>query len=599
MKEKVVLAIHGSHDASITLLDKTGKLRVIEVERIVKKRYAAFSSDYNDRSFGITDEDRMCVIEYINSLIDDDNPITHLIFSHLNADDLEMIHANVKLVKGGTVCSCFSSHHLTHAFGSHYQSNLDKTIILSIDGGGAEPEIASRQTQPDIVYTKVYLGDYDKISEQAFWNTDFGGAYSAIGWAISELSKREDDALSWAGKLMGLCGYGKVREEWKQPMLDYYQSITSDLSQRVDTGQPLKGLYKVLCSTGDITQSKDPLEDDHVRTFDANQLSGEVSYDLAATSQWAFEFLLFQWVQYWVDKYPERDLIMTGGCALNVLFNQKVAEYMHARGRKVYVPPNPNDCGCSLGMFFAAHKTQFTQTYTEHSSPTNETTTTFPTMLCDSQNVSYRGVTPVYDGVELLDKDRLETYVEERGARKIETSEIVDLLKDGKIIGLVYGDSEIGPRALGNRSIICDPSFKNMKDTLNAKVKFREWYRPFAPVCLLNDSHRYFHDVYESNYMSYAPVVRREFEENLAAITHVDKTSRLQTVCEETGHEVFRDILVEMKTRGEIPVILNTSFNIKGFPILTTIEDALHVLDNTELDYVIVEGYLFSNDKVS
>ena len=99
--------------------------------------------------------------------------------------------------------------------------------------------------------------------------------------------------------------------------------------------------------------------------------------------------------------------------------------------------------------------------------------------------------------------------------------------------------------------------------------------------------------------MSFAPVVRREVENELASITHVDKTSRLQTVCQETGHEVFRDILVEMKTRGEIPVILNTSFNIKGFPILTTIEDALHVLDNTELDYVIVEGYLFSNDQIS
>ena len=85
----------------------------------------------------------------------------------------------------------------------------------------------------------------------------------------------------------------------------------------------------------------------------------------------------------------------------------------------------------------------------------------------------------------------------------------------------------------------------------------------------------------------------------MSAITHVDGTSRPQTVCEKTGHEFFREVLLELRERGEIPVILNASFNIRGKPILTTIEDALYVLDNTELDYVLVEGYLFKNDKIS
>lgn len=135
-----------------------------------------------------------------------------------------------------------------------------------------------------------------------------------------------------------------------------------------------------------------------------------------------------------------------------------------------------------------------------------------------------------------------------------------------------------------------------MKETLNKKVKFREWYRPFAPACLLEDADKFFVEPFESNYMSYAPVVREEYRHKLPSITHEDGTARLQTVTKQQ-HEVFWSILQEMKGRNTTPVILNTSFNIKGFPILTTIKDALHVLDNTEMDYVVVEGYLFEAKK--
>jgi carbamoyltransferase len=130
-----------------------------------------------------------------------------------------------------------------------------------------------------------------------------------------------------------------------------------------------------------------------------------------------------------------------------------------------------------------------------------------------------------------------------------------------------------------------------MKDILNAKVKFREWFRPFAPVCKYEDRNLYFEDAYESDYMSYAPVVREEYRESLISITHADNTSRLQTVKREQ-HELFYDILTQMEKVGKIPVILNTSFNIRGRPILTTYEDAFHVLKETELDFLITEEFI-------
>ena len=160
---------------------------------------------------------------------------------------------------------------------------------------------------------------------------------------------------------------------------------------------------------------------------------------------------------------------------------------------------------------------------------------------------------------------------------------------------MVYGDSEVGPRALGNRSIVCDPNIEEMKDILNAKVKFREWYRPFAPFCKKEDASKYFESKNFENleYMSYAPPVKKEYQESLPSITHADGTARLQTVTEES-HSHFYELLTEFGKISETNVLLNTSFNIRGFPVLSTIEDALHALENTEMDYVIIEDYLFS-----
>lgn len=134
-----------------------------------------------------------------------------------------------------------------------------------------------------------------------------------------------------------------------------------------------------------------------------------------------------------------------------------------------------------------------------------------------------------------------------------------------------------------------------MKDILNAKVKFREWYRPFAPFCKKDDADKYFdsRDFENLEYMSYAPKVRDEYVDKLPSITHVDNTARLQTVTEES-HSHFYDLLTEFGKISETNVLLNTSFNIRGFPILSTIDDALYALNNTKMDYVVIEDYLFT-----
>ena len=200
-----------------------------------------------------------------------------------------------------------------------------------------------------------------------------------------------------------------------------------------------------------------------------------------------------------------------------------------------------------------------------------------------------------YSGIPIIDKNTLMMICENQyNVKPTDTNTILNDLILGKIIGVVKGNSEHGPRALGNRSIICDPSHPEMKDILNAKVKNREWYRPFAPVCRLEDVSKYFNFSGESRWMSFCPEVRDEWKEKLTSITHVDGTARVQTVTKEQNEWLY-DLLTEFEKLTGVGVLLNTSFNVNGKPILSTYKDALHVFKNTQMDRLILENYYIIN----
>lgn len=523
MNKEQVIAIYGSHDASVTFVDKKGDLRVFEYERFVKKRYAMYSSrfDYRD-DMGTSEEDRIKFLSHIKSNLKNEDIllILYLEIDERDRDLLKTFFPNASFKEVG--------HHYAHACSGFYASGYLDALIFSVDGGGWD--------NGNVSMTNVYRGNID-ITHVASLKLDLGNPYSGIGYLISEVSPSPEStesihALSYAGKIMGLCAYGEVRLDWTNAVEEYYQ--TSNLQK--------------LCN-------------DLGFEYKYNSLSGKNSYDLAATSQFIFEEKMQELVESYLKSW-NGDVIMVGGCGLNVLYNQRLQEYLNKLGRNLYVPPNPNDCGLSYGMFLSE----------------------FPPV----------GVREIcYSGIEILDKDNLSELLKGYDYRTYNYEDIVKLLKEGKILGVIQDYSEVGPRALGNRSIICDPSIKDMKDILNAKVKFREWFRPFAPVCRMHDVEKYFDKGFYSRYMSYAPIVKPEYREQLKTITHIDGTARLQTVV-ESDHEFFYGVLTELEKQGHIPVILNTSFNIKGKPILTTYEDALYVLDNTELDYVITKDYIVS-----
>jgi carbamoyltransferase len=527
MEKENVLSIYGSHDASVTFIDKNGDTRVYEYERFVKKRYAMFSSQFDHRTIGSNDYERIRFINLIYQNLKSKN-IKKIFYMELNDKDISLLRnffPEAEFIK--------KHHHIAHVYSALINSNFDECFILSADGGGLDNN--------EIVTTKLYKYADNEVKEILNYKIDLGNAYSGIGYLIKEIRHGSDGdesnvhSLAYAGKIMGLSAYGKVRENWIEFISKYYTH----------------GNLQLLCMQLNIQ-------------YRYNSIEGQVAYDLAATSQYVFEYVMFKILQTELRK-EIKNVILVGGCALNVLFNQKLKVYLQNFKKDLFIDCHPNDSGLSFGMFAEE----------------------FPDI---ANNFS------VYNGIEILDLDKIDSFKKEHYNKKYNYNDIIDLLKNGKIIGVINEYSEIGPRALGNRSIICLPTFPNMKDILNSKVKFREWYRPFAPVCQEKEMDKYFIDAYPSPFMSYAPAVKEEFKKDLISITHVDDTARLQTV-NNNSHPFFNSLLEEMRKQNLIPVILNTSFNIKGLPILTSIEDAFYVLNNTELDNLIIGDILFFKNK--
>ena len=519
---KNLVSIFAGHDANVSFYNaKTDEYYTIEVERLVKKRYFRLHEDNNP-------EYQKEILTLCREIAEEDWGIENDYEAVLvSTDGYIQPPSTLKEVFNTENVRTIARHHETHAASAFYMSPFEEALVVSYDGGG------------DDGHFNVYTANKKGIKLLEKVPSDFGGGYLLCGSMIREVAEKSRHQLALSGKMMGLCAYGNVIEEHVPAFAMFF--FNRDYKQLAEkTGLPLKNLDNPW---------DNPLEN---WVFE-----GQEGYDIAATAQRAFEVAFFSVLDRYDNDVP---LVLTGGCALNVLVNEQLKKHTN---RQIYVPPNPHDGSLSLGHMFLYKKPE-------------------------------KNVNITYAGLPLTDKELFPEYIDKYNARKIDKKELAQLIKDGNIIGLVYGDSEVGPRALGNRSIVCDPNIREMKDILNAKVKFREWYRPFAPFCKKEDAPKYFESRNFDNleYMSYAPKVKDEYVEKLPSITHIDNTARLQTVTEES-HSEFYELLTEFGKISETNVLLNTSFNIRGYPILSSIEDALYALNNTQMDYVVIEDYLF------
>lgn len=527
------IAIYGSHNGAVAV-ENDGDYYVIEFERFFNIKNSGLAQY---KPLKHRDKALYSILQYLEKELNFKEPFENLIHINTECVDNDITYSYKNYIKANNVVEGW--HHHAHASGSFYQSKFDKALIFSFDGGGNDGffNIFTATRSEGVTYL-----DKTNPAEKFKHDHDFGFPYMCFAHYCDDIKQEwiSDGNLVYSGKIMGLCNFGTVNEEWLPYFKEFYYSKPDGL----DFEDKLKNIITKNCNI----------------VFDEkNRLKDKISWDVAATSQQAFEDCFFEVAQPYLDKYDNLPIIITGGCGLNILLNTKIAERYPERG--VFVSPNTNDCGIAFGLLAGFNKP------------------------ADPIDITY-------GGLELLDKYTYPAWVESNSAKPFNVTAVSRELKNGKIFGVARGRCEHGPRALGNRSILCDPAYPDMKDILNFKVKNREWYRPFAPVCRLEDVSKYFKWDRECQHMLFCPEVRDEWKDKLKSITHIDGTARVQTVTEEQNKWLY-DLLTEFEKHSGHGVLLNTSFNIAGKPILNTISDAMWVLQNSQMDYLIIEDFYY------
>lgn len=548
------LSIYGSHDANITVYHN-GEYRIYELERLSRKRYYSLNADENA-------EDEL---KHIHSIIKNDFPgvqFNHGTYCECAQNIVELFAAIF-----GIEVTHAPHHHLAHAACAFYQSPFKESIILSYDAGGWD--------NGEVSFFNIYRANRstNTIKHIGRHPLNFCSAYTVLAYTMQCIRKRSwgDMYLSSAGKLMAWAAYGKVVESWKDCMRKFYTG-------HIDEAHIKTLLFDLgLAARADrIREIKDFLTEDD-----------RVSANLAATSQEVFNELTYTALLPYIHQYG-LPLCITGGGALNIVFNQA----LHTLNPEmpIFVPPNPNDCGISFGNILLSKPP-------DHAEPIDVT----------------------FAGIDLLDRDKLPELAEKHHAEKLQVKnkqgtegqdeneqvennqaeeydieKLADLLIKEKIIGVINGRSEVGPRALGNRSILAMPGF-NAARRINQQIKNREWYRPVSPVIRQEDAATFFDNFYPSPFMSFAQETDKRYV--LGDCIHHDNTARVQSVTQANNPFMYK-LLSIIKDKLGYAVLINTSFNVEGNAMITRVADALEILKNYPIDYVYCEGYLFDKNNM-
>jgi carbamoyltransferase len=439
------------------------------------------------------------------------------------------------------------THHVNHMAYSYYTSPFTDSVLFAIDGKGdfginSTYGIGSGSAMK-------YLGNtsWDNSMEIPFAN--IGIAYSLLGVLFPFLGL---DPLACAGKAMGLSSYGEAVDEWRTPVKNIL--FPEDMCEYTDEVDSLswvatKRTIERLKSLIDINYS-DPGSKD--------------VQNLMATIQDEFERYMVNVAKKLSDHYGIRAICIGGGCALNCQANSRILKERAVD--KLYIPPACSDTGLSMGAGL----------YYWHNILGNEF------KGCPRHN-------PYLGDCVLINHESSKKITK----KSFETESLLDLvatkLAEGKIIAWAQGRSEVGPRALGNRSILCAPYPNEMKNIVNAKIKHREFWRPFAPVCMEEFASEWFEIDHPQPYMLECPLVRCEKRSLIPAVTHVDGTARIQTVNEQDNALLY-GLLKKFKEKTKIPLLMNTSLNDRNKPIANDSRTIINMLENTELDYAVINN---------
>jgi len=554
------------HDSAAALLKDGNVIAAVEEERFSREKnddgFPKQAIDYCMEEAGITGKDLACIAFYDKSILKFDRLLDNYIavaprglysFTDVIPKWLHKrlwIKEEIKKHLGGYPGKIyFPEHHLSHAAYTFFTSPFDESAILTVDGVG-EWTTTSFGSAKD---TKI------KLIKNIEWPHSLGMFYSAftyyLGFKVNEGEY----------KLMGLSSYGKPK---------YYDLIMDKLIDVKEDGS-FRLNMKYFSFTWDKVMVNGKFQELFGiprRTEDSK--TEQIHLDIGASAQLVLEEILLKMARHVHEKTSMKNLCLGGGVALNGVANFRLLK--EGPFDRIHIPPSPGDGGSAIGC----------ASYAYYSILNNERIieTDNARMIA---NTAYLG--PQYSNDEI--KSFLETY--NIPYKKYERQELLEhtakLITEQNVVGWYQGRVEWGPRALGNRSILADPRNGTMKDILNEKIKHRESFRPFAPSILEEHTSEYFELDIPSPYMLLVTKIKKP--DKIPAVTHVDGTGRLQTVSREVN-PLYYDLIKEFYKLTGVPVIVNTSMNVRGEPIVNTPEQAFDMLLKTDMDYIVLGNYI-------
>lgn len=450
----------------------------------------------------------------------------------------------------------FVEHHLAHAASSFLISPFEKAAIMTADGVG------------EWTTTTYGLGEGNNITlkKQISFPHSLGLLYSTItaylGFSVNNSEY----------KVMGLAAHGKMDRE-KNP---YYEKLKKIIDEKSDGSFRMDMSYfvyhyadtmpgKKLCDLlgGPVRKGESEIQERHK--------------DIAAALQLVFEEISTKILRHVYEETKCDNLVISGGCGLNSVYNGKILRATPFKN--IWIHPDSGDGGTSIGA----------ASYVYHS------------ILGNLRNFVFEHA---YLGPKFSQKE-IEDFLQKNkiAYKKLEEEKIVEevakLICENKVVGYFQGRMEWGPRALGARSILANPKNPQAKELLNIKVKHREKFRPFAPAVCADDAEKYFDcDIplpMPTDFMLMVYPIKKEWQEKIPSVTHVDGSGRLQSI-RRHQNPMYYDIIKEIGKISGIPIVINTSFNIRGEPIVCTPYDAYKCMMGTEIDYLVMGNFLIKRE---
>ena len=558
--------VYGAHDTAAALLADGQLVAACEQERCnLEKHTRAFPKEAIDEclkrgGLELSDVDEMSFCNdpmhyiretYLKTALEHDYRIGVMIDDFPRIERAYNMEESVRELSGFDGPIRFQLHHECHVASAYYPSGFDEALLACYDGMGE-------------IHTGMLAagrgGDIEVLDYDIKYPHSLGLIYSAITHYLG--FKHHCDE----GIVMGLAPYGNPDAISPDGKSSYYDIFCDIIRETSDFGYEINMDWMVYHKVRDVW-----ISDKFTDLFGPKREPGgpmtDRHRDIAAGLQRRLETVVLKQLAVAREKFGFNRLALSGGVALNCSMNGKIA----ASGifDEIFVQPASGDSGTAIGACYLSQKRLD------------------PSFGVSKHHNFYLGTT--------LTPESLKEGEEKTGLRMKKPDDVyaftAEKLAEGKIIAWFQGGAEFGPRALGNRSILTRPYPADMKDYLNKRVKFREEFRPFAPAVLSEHLHDYFDINQESPHMLIACQAQPDKRDKIPAVVHVDGSCRVQSVA-PYNNERFRNLLEAFHAQTGCPVLLNTSFNVKGQPIVNTPEQAMRCFESTNIDVLVVGDYV-------